>query len=144
MFGRRYYSAGDIFGSVLVALFIAAVLAVVFVYIGWIALVVIMAIGLTIGLGYSLYIYIKNLILAASGITSVTGSNLLATILLRWVTLFGKAAKYAFADNFSVARNAVAKAGGYRFFSLRKWLWLTVAVSTVLIGTLLILAIVLF
>ncbi len=73
----------------------------------------------------------------------MTGSNLLATILLRWVTLFGKAAKYAFADNFSVARNAVAKAGGYRFFSLRKWLWLTVAVSTVLIGTLLILAIVL-
>ena len=89
MFGRRYYSAGDIFGSVLVALFIAAVLAVVFVYIGWIALVVIMAVGLTIGLGYSLYIYIKNLILAASGITSVTGNNLFATIMLRWVTLFG-------------------------------------------------------
>lgn len=143
MFGRGCYSAGNIFGSVLVALFIAAVLAVVFVYISWIALVVIVAIGLAIGLGYSLYVYIKSLIRAASGIASVTGSNFLATILLRWITLFGKAAKYAFADNFFVARNAVAKAGGYRFFSPRKWLWLTVAVSTMLIGTLLILVIVL-
>ena len=143
MCGRRSdVTSADIFGGLVVFLVIAGIIAVIFVYIGWIGLLIFLGIGAAVGLVYAIYIYVKSFVSAIKTIGGVSSSNVLKTTLLRWFTLFKIASADAFGDNVSVSKNAITKSHAYRFFSFRKWMWLMVALSTFIFGTALIVAVI--
>lgn len=137
-----YVEPGDIFASLFVFLIFAGIFAVIFFYIGYIGLIIFLSIGVAIGLGYALYIYIKNFVAATKLLSSVSSTNLFKTTVLRWFTLFKIASRDAFSDNVAVARSALIKSHAYRFLSFRKWMWIIVAPSTFIFGTILIVAVI--
>lgn len=137
-----YVEPGDIFASLFVFLIFAGIFAVIFFYIGYIGLIIFLSIGVAIGLGYALYIYIKNFVAATKSLSSVSSTNLFKTTVLRWFTLFKVASRDAFSDNVAVARSALIKSHGYRFLSFRKWMWIIVAPATFIFGSALIVAVI--
>lgn len=143
MFRRNpYVTAGDIFASLFVFLIFAGIFAVIFIYVGYIGLIIFLSIGVAVGLAYALYVYIKCFIAATKSLSGIRSSNVFKTTILRWFTLFKNASHDAFVDNISVARSAITKSHAYRFLSFRKWMWLIVAPSTFIFGSLLIVAVI--
>lgn len=143
MFRRNpYVEPGDIFASFFVFLIFAGIFAVIFLYIGYIGLIIFLSIGAAIGLGYALYIYIKCFVAATKSLSSISSTNLFKTTVLRWFTLFKVASRDAFADNVVVARSALIKSHAYRFLSFRKWMWIIVAPATFIFGSVLIVAVI--
>ncbi|MBQ3063414.1 MAG: hypothetical protein IJC99_01245 [Clostridia bacterium] len=130
---------GDILGSILVVLVIVAMLFFIWAYLSAIVLAVFLGIGGVIGLAYTLYVYVKALASACQNLGGSSVSNKFLAFLLGWLKLVGLTSLYAFRENLQVANNAIIKAGGYRFLSFKKWMWLAVAVTVMLIGTVLIL-----
>ena len=122
---------------------IAAIFLVIFLYIGYIGLIIFLSIGVAIGLVYAIYVYVKSFIAASKGLHTVTAKGKARTFFLKWFVLFKDTTKFAFLDNFSIARAAIIKSHGYRFLSFRKWMWLVIAPATLIFGTVLILAIIL-
>lgn len=137
-----YVGPGDIFASLFVFLVFAGIFAVIFFYIGYIGLIIFLSIGVAIGLGYALYIYIKNFVAATKSLSSVSSTNLFKTTVLKWFTLFKIASRDAFSDNVAVARSALIKSHAYRFLSFRKWMWIIVAPATFILGSFLIVAVI--
>lgn len=135
-----YVETGDIFASLFVFLIFAGFFAVIFLYIGYIGLIIFLSIGVAIGLGYALYIYIKCFVAATKSLSGVSSINLFKTTVLRWFTLFKIASRNAFSDNVAVAHSALIKSHAYRFLSFRKWMWIIVAPTTFIFGSVLIVA----
>lgn len=127
-------------GLIVFILFLV-LLGVIILYVGWIGLLIFLGIGVVIGLVYAIYIYIKSLISATKGLGNVRAKNAFLTFLLKWFTLYKLSCKYAFSDNFSVARNAWTKAHNYKVLSFRRWMWFVVSPATLIFGTLLIFAV---
>lgn len=143
MFRRySYVTVGDIFASLFVFLIFASIFAIILLYIGYIGLIVFLSIGVAIGLAYTLYIYIKCFIAAAKSLSGISSTNLFKTTALRWFTLFKNASRDAFSDNIAVASSALTKSHAYRFLSFRKWMWVIVAPSTFIFGSVLIMAVI--
>lgn len=137
-----YVTPADVFGSVVVFLVLAAIVAVLAIYVGYIALIIFLGVGAVIGLAYALYVYIKCFIVAIASSTGVAASTPLKTTALRWFTIAKLASRDAFVENVSVARNALTKSHAYRILSFRKWMWIMVALATIVFGSMLIVAVV--
>ncbi len=130
---------GEVFGSVMAFLVVLAIIFFIALYIGGIVLAIFLGIGIAIGLAYTLYVYIKSLVAACQNLGTSSVSNRLLAFLLGWLKLVGLTSLYAFKENLQVASNAMIRAGGYRFLSFKKWMWLIVAPTVLVVGTALIL-----
>ena len=130
---------GEVFGSVMAVLVVIAIIFFIALYIGGIVLAVFLGIGVAIGLAYTLYVYIKSLVAACRNLGGSSVSNRLLGFLLGWLKLVALTSWYAFRENLQVANNAIIKAGAYRFLSFKKWMWLIVAPTVLLVGSALIL-----
>ena len=130
---------GEVFGSVMAVLVVVALFFFIALYFGAIVLSVFLGIGIAIGFAYTIYVYIKSLVSACRNLGGASVSNRLLAFLLGWLKLVGLTSLYAFRENLQVANNAIIRAGGYRFLSFKKWMWMIVAPTVLLIGTALIL-----
>jgi len=137
----RRPSAGDIFGSVLSFFLIFFVLLIALAYLLFPVFVFFMCIGVALGVFYALVVYIRAFVDACRQVGNVRARNGVTKFIFRWGVLFGKASWFACRDNFNIARNALLRASGYRLLSFKKWMWLLVAPSIMIFGTLLIAAI---
>ncbi len=140
----RYYDSGDIFASIVLFLVIAAIIAVLTIYVGLIVLFIFLGIGLLIALAYALYVYIKNLVAAVKGRPSIGSHGPLVNATLSWLWVLKTASLSALKENFSIAHSALLKASTYSFRSFKKWMWLIVAPAVIVAGTVLIIALALF
>ena len=140
MFGYYYHDPrrpepGDTFGSLFTFLVIFGVIFAIAFYLGSIVLMIFLAIGALIGLIYAVVAYIQSFVDACRMLGRISGRNSLTSILLKWWHLFKTASVIAFKSNLSVAHSAIIKAGGYRFLSFKKWMWLIVAPTVLVFGT---------
>ena len=126
---------GEVFGSVMAFLVVVAFLFFLFAYFWGIVLLVFLGIGVTIGLAYTLYVYIKSFVEACRNLTPSSVSNRLLAFLIGWLKLVGLTSLYAFKENLQVASNAMLRASAYRLLSFKKWMWLIVAPTVLVIGT---------
>lgn len=133
---------GDVFGSIMAFLVLMLVLFLVFAQISMYILFVFLGIGCAIGLFYAIVVYVRSFVGACRTLGTVGVRNGLGRFLLKWAKLFGLASWYALKENFAIAQNALIKAGGYRFLSFKKWMWLVVAPTVLVCGALLIVAVI--
>ena len=131
-FGNNALVALVIFGIIF------AIIVALAVTVGYFALLIILGIGLSISLIYSLYIFIKNFIGAAKTLGGVSASTPIKTFFLRWATLIKDTSVNSMRDNFAVCKNSFLKARMYRIISIGKWSWLLIAIGTLIFGTMLI------
>ena len=128
---------GDFFSGLLLFFVFCSIFVLIGLYIGSIILFVFLGIGVAIGLVYSIIVYIRSIISLKYKFNFKNCTNI-KQILLKWIIFFKDVSKTSFFENFNVARNAVAKSQMYRFLSFRKWMWLIVAPSVIIIGSILI------
>ena len=143
----KYYlveepDAGDVFGGFLVFIIIVAALFSFLLYIGAIALFIFLAIGVLIGGVYALIVYIKAFITACKSLSDVRGRDGFATFFAKLWQIEKITAITAFKNNFNVAKYAFGRAREFRLLSFRKWMWLIVAPSVILIGSAIILLVI--
>ena len=150
MFGRRTYivterpDPGEAFGSLMAFLVIIGIIIAFAAMISWYILLVFLGIGILLGLGYALVMYIKSFVQAIKSLGAVSKNNAVLSFIAKWFFLFKETSKLAFMENLNVARSALINARSYRFLSFRKWMWLIVAPAVMIGGTLLILSIIFF
>lgn len=150
MFGRRYVvyerpSAGELFGSIMVFLVILALIISILWWIGVTALIVFLCIGGAIGLGYALFVYVRAFISSVSTVWGYTpnSSGVLMGTLEKLFVLSATSAQTAFQENLNVASGAITRSRAYGIISFRKWMWLVAALSVMVFGVALIIAVIL-
>ena len=147
MCARYYYyekpDAGDVFGSIMATLVIVGILLYLAICISFYILMVFCGIGVLIGTVYALVVYLKSFFFVCRRVWySSAGGNRLLGILTKWLVIIKDTSISAFCENFRTAGKAFSNAGMYRFLSFRKWMWLIVAPTVTVLGTLLILAVI--
>ena len=132
---REPISGSDIFAGLILFLVIAAVLAMMALYIGAFILFIFLGIGVGIAFIYAIVVYIKSFATAIPTMKKVSGSGVISTIFLRYFVLLKETSILTFKDNISIAHSSLIKAHSYRLFSFKKWMWLIVAPSILIIGS---------
>lgn len=135
-FGNNAIIALAIFGIIF------AIVAILVVSVGYIALLVILGVGLTASFIYSLVIFIRAFVKSAKSLNMVTGSTPVKTFFLRWGTLIKDTTVNSMIENFAVSKNALLRSKRFRIISLGKWCWLLIAIGTLICGTVLICALI--
>ena len=135
---REPTTGGDIFAGFILFLIIASIIAILAVYVGLFILSIFLGIGVGIGLIYSIIVYVRAFMSSIPTIKTKTGKGPISTFLLKYFVLLKETSILAFKDNISIAQSALIKAHSYRFISFKKWMWLIVAPSVLIIGSALI------
>ena len=128
---------GDFFSGLLLFFVFCSIFVLIGLYIGSIILFIFLGVGVAIGLVYSIIVYIRSII-SLKYKFNFKNCTSIKQILLMWINFFKDVSKISFFENFNVARNAIAKSRMYRFLSFRRWMWLIVAPSVIIIGSILI------
>ncbi len=140
MFGRKSGCASSIISTLAVIIVIFIIGLILFSYIGLIALLIFLGIGVGIAAIYALVVYVRALITASRELGG--GTNSFVGFLKNWVKLFCLASRYAFKENLTVASNALGKSRQYKFISPRHWMWFIVAPAAIIIGSLVIVGVI--
>ena len=135
---REPIDGGDVFAGIVLFLIIAAVLAILAIYVGLFILFIFLGIGIGIAFIYAVIIYVRAFKSSIPAVKMTTGKGAISTIFLKFFVLLKDTSVLAFKDNLSIAHSAIIKAHSYRFISFRKWMWLIVAPSVLIMGSALI------
>lgn len=137
----RVYDENEVNSYLLVAMimliFVGLMVALV-LYVGAIILAIFLSIGAIIGFVYAMIVYVKAFIEACKSVGGVRGKSGFSSFLRKWLYLIGKASLNAFKANFTAAHNALIKSSVYKLLSFRKWMWIIVAPSELIFGTVMI------
>ena len=135
---RRPINGGDLFASIILFLIIVSIIAVLAVYLGAFILFIFLAIGVGIAFIYSIVLYIKAFIRAISNTKNISSKGTISTLLLKSLLLLKESSWLALKFNINIAHSSIIKAHSYKFFSFKKWMWLIVAPSVLILGSILI------
>lgn len=129
--------------SLFTFLFLGSIIVALFIYLGIYVLCAFVAVGIIIGLVCAIISIIKSIPEAISdakmGGTYSQGNAKVPRLLLRFV---GGLFKHSFHNTIEYSKNALDEAKTHRFFSFKKWMYLAVSLSSIVLGTIILLILV--